>query len=120
MIPLNSKTANPSLPGVFDVSPEEVLEKKAELTLIDVRRPDEFTGELGHISGAQLLTLDTLPQNLGDIPRDKPIVFICRSGGRSGQATAFALEKGFHEVFNLLGGMLAWNEKQLPVEEKNS
>ena len=111
------KTENPTFPDVYDVDPKEVLEKKAQITLIDVRRPEEFTGELGHIPGAQLLTLDQLPQRIEELPRNKTIVFICRSGGRSAQATSFALESGFETVFNMKGGMLLWNERGFQIEK---
>ena len=46
----NTLTENPNYAGVKDIEPEEVLEKKDSLTLIDVRRPDEYEGELGHIA----------------------------------------------------------------------
>lgn len=110
-------TANPQFPEVLDVDPQEVLKNTANLALIDVRRPDEFTGELGHVPGSQLLTLDQLPGALGTLPKDKVIVFICRSGGRSAQATAFALENGFTDVYNMKGGMLLWNEYGLTTEK---
>lgn len=111
-----SKTPNPYFPGVYDISPQELLNVKEKVRLIDVRRPDEFDGELGHIPGAELITLDFIPQKIKDLPQDHPIVFICRSGGRSGQASAFALENGFTQVYNLKGGMLLWNELGLVTE----
>lgn len=115
----DSKTPNPEMAQVLDVTPEEVLQKKDEVKLIDVRRPDEYTGELGHVPGAELLTLDYLPQRIRELPTDRTIVFICRSGGRSARATAFALENGFKSVYNMKGGMLLWNEKSLAVEGRN-
>ena len=84
--------------------------------MFDVRQPDEYVGELGHIAGAELLVLDTLPDQLAKLPKDRTIVFVCRSGGRSGKATAYALMNGFTQVFNMQGGMLRWNQLQLPVE----
>ncbi len=110
------KSANPNFENVFDVSPDEVYEKRLSLTLIDVRRPDEYVGELGHAPGAALLTLDFLPQKIHELAQDKTIVFICRSGGRSAQATAFALENGFTDVYNMSGGMLLWNQMQLETQ----
>ena len=110
---------NPQFNDVSDVDPKEVQEKKQSLKLIDVRQPDEFTGELGHIPGAELIVLNELPQKLNELPRDQTIVFICRSGNRSAQATAFALENGFTSVYNMAGGMLRWNELNLETTEKN-
>lgn len=110
---------NPDNPDVLDVSPEEVLEKKDQLVLIDVRRPDEYVGELGHIPGAKLLTLDHLPQKINSLPKNETIVFVCRSGGRSGRATAFAKENGFSNVYNMKGGMILWNQLGFEVEDRN-
>lgn len=112
-----SQTANPNFGEVWDVDPQEVLKLKNQLTLIDVRRPDEFTGELGHIPGSTLLTLDQLPQKIETLAKDKPIVFVCRSGARSAQAAAFAKDNGFNDVFNMKGGMLLWNEYGLAIEK---
>lgn len=111
-----SAAPNPEMPGVFDIDPQELNLKKDQVCLVDVRRPDEFTGELGHIPGARLLVLDTLPDHLDDLPKDQTIVFVCRSGGRSGRATAFALNEGLQNVYNMKGGMLRWNELELEVE----
>jgi rhodanese-related sulfurtransferase len=112
-----SQTENPTFPEVIDLDPKEVLEKQSALTLIDVRRPDEYVGELGHIPGAKLLTLDQLPAKIDSLPSDKPIVFVCRSGARSAQAASFALENGFETVFNMRGGMLLWNENGFKIEK---
>lgn len=114
-----SKTPHPDFPAVENVHPEEVLKLKESLRLIDVRRPDEFEGELGHIPGAELMVLDTLPSRLSELPKDQTVVFICRSGGRSGQATAFAKDHGFQEVYNMAGGMLLWNQLGLEVEGRS-
>lgn len=109
-IKFESAVDNPDIPGVEDVHPEEVLSKKNEVLLVDVRRPDEYTGELGHIPGSQLVVLDILPQEIDNLPKDKTIVFVCRSGARSARASAFAKENGFDSVFNMKGGMIFWNE----------
>ena len=116
----SSNETNPNLNMVEDVQPDEVFAKRDRLHLIDVRRPDEFSGELGHAPGATLLTLDTLPENMEKIPKDKTVVFICRSGGRSGNATAMAKDQGFANVYNMKGGMLLWNEMGLETEGKPS
>ncbi len=112
-----SKTSNPHFPEVKDIDPKEVLSTQGQTKLIDVRRPDEFTGELGHVPGSELLTLDHLPAKIETLPKDKPIVFICRSGNRSAQAAAFAIENGFAKAYNMKGGMLLWNEYGLKTEK---
>lgn len=118
-IKLKSISENPDFPGVKDVSPNEVLEQADNLKLIDVRRPDEYNGELGHVKNAELLTLDFLPQKIQSLPQDQCIVFICRSGRRSAQAAEFAHEHGFKQAYNMLGGMLLWNKKNFPVEAES-
>ncbi len=107
---------NPGFPGVEDIHPEELRTHKNEVAIIDVRRPDEFVGELGHIPGAKLLVLDTLPSEVDQLPKDKTIVFICRSGMRSAQAAAFAKDVGFESVYNMKGGMIFWNELGFETE----
>jgi rhodanese-related sulfurtransferase len=119
-VQFRTKSTNPNLPGVTDVEPKELWEQKDRVVLVDVRRPDEFTGELGHIPGAKPMVLDMLPQTIDDLPKDKTVVFICRSGGRSAKATAFAIEQGYTDVYNMKGGMLLWNQLALPTEGKNS
>ena len=115
-VSFTSATANPDVPGVHDVTAEELVKRTGEVHLVDVRRPDEYVGELGHIAGSQHLLLDHLPDRIGELPKDEPIVFVCRSGARSGRATAFAIENGFKHVYNLKGGMLRWNELGLATE----
>lgn len=111
---------NPQHAGVRDITPEELRKNKGQVKIVDVRRPDEWKGEFGHIPEAQLITLNTLPEHVEELPTDKPIVFVCRSGGRSGQATAFAMQNGLEDVYNLQGGMIAWTGKNFEVEDRNA
>lgn len=100
-----------------ELSVAEVKERLADVKLVDVRRPDEFVGELGHIQHAVLATLETdLETFLANLPKDKPYIFVCRSGGRSGVATELAIKHGFLKVFNMVGGMIAWNQAGYDVE----
>lgn len=119
-IAFTSRTKNPDFAEVFDISPQEVAAEVAAnaeaLAIIDVREPSEFVGELGHIRTSKLVVLDSLPDQIATLPKDKPIVFVCRSGGRSARASAFALSQGFDQVYNMRGGMLLWNSAALPVE----
>ena len=110
---------NPFLPGVFDVEPEAVQEnmRSPEVVIVDVRSPAEYKGELGHVPGSQLMVLDTLDQRIQELPKDKAIIFVCRSGGRSARASAFAMSLGFTEVYNMQGGMIRWNERGFKTEK---
>lgn len=107
---------NPHFPGVLDVAPTEVQEKKSSIRIIDVRQPEEYVGELGHIPGSELMVLGTLPEMLPHLSRSEDIVFVCRSGGRSAQAASFAQGLGFNSVYNMKGGMMLWNDLRLPTE----
>lgn len=104
--------------GIPEIDVDEVFKNKDLINLIDVRRPDEFNNELGHVAHSKLITqgpdLDQYLQNVKD--KDQLIVFICRSGNRSGIATLVARDLGLTQTFNMTGGMIRWNELQLPVE----
>jgi len=115
-VQFESKEENLHYHGVMDIDPRELAKKKDQVVLIDVRQHEEFVGDLGHIPGAKLIVLDTLPEHLDEIPRDQTVVFVCRSGGRSARATALAMEQGFSNVYNLKGGMILWNELHLQTE----
>ncbi len=116
MTEFKDKTKNEDCSGVFDITCAELKNQKDDVCMIDVRSEQEYVGELGHIKGTQLMVLDTLPSQLSQLPTDKAIVFVCRSGGRSARAAQFAQSQGFENVYNMKGGMLAWNEQNLPVE----
>lgn len=111
------KSTNPHFQQIEDVTPQEVLEAAKELILIDVREISEYNGELGHAPNSELMVLSSLPAKIKSLPKDKPIVFICRSGGRSAQAAAFAKSEGYTQVYNMTGGMLLWNQLLFPTEK---
>lgn len=83
------------------------------LHVIDVRTPREF--QAGSIEGAQNIPLHLIPLRIDELPTDKDLVFICRTGARSAQATAFANSRGLDQVFNLRGGLVDWVRNRLPV-----
>ncbi len=87
----------------------------ASAVLIDVREPDEW--QAGHAPGARLIPLGTLSLRLDEVPRDREVLLICRSGNRSGVAQQMLLRQGYASVFNVAGGMLAWTRAGLPVEQ---
>jgi sulfur dioxygenase len=90
-----------------------------KIQLIDVRRPDEFNNELGHLKGAKLVTLGPeLTEFLEKGDRNQEIVFVCRSGGRSGVAAAESITLGYKKTINMVGGMIRWNEKKYEVERR--
>ena len=98
-----------------EIAPRAVFETMGTARLVDVREPHEFTGELGHVEGAELVPLGTLEAASKAWARDEPLIMICRSGGRSGRAAEHLSAQGFTSVMNMVGGMLAWNDAGLPV-----
>jgi adenylyltransferase/sulfurtransferase len=88
------------------LSPVELQEQFARLAIIDVRSPSEFNA--AHLPGAVNIPVSDVQRRIEEIPRDRPVVFICRSGARSMTASAVATRAGFKEVAHLEGGLLAW------------
>lgn len=104
-----------SYAGVPEIGAEWVHDHRRELHLLDVRQPEELTGELGRIEGVQHIPLGELRERLAEVPKDKPIIAICRSGRRSAQATVILEGGGYERVANLTGGMIQWRALGLPV-----
>ncbi|CAM3723411.1 rhodanese-like domain-containing protein [Cohnella lubricantis] len=77
--------------------------------LIDVREDEEVAA--GMIDGAIHIPMGEIPDRLADIPRDREVIFICRSGGRSGRVCEYLEAQGFGNIVNMQGGMLAWNDQ---------
>jgi rhodanese-related sulfurtransferase len=86
---------------------------KDQIHLIDVRTEGEVSR--GVINGAIHIPLHMLPLLAADIPQDKPVVIYCNSGGRSAQACAFMAAKGFENMHNLSGGIMAWARSGKPL-----
>lgn len=84
------------------------FESKDNAVIVDVRTPGEIAA--GKIDGA--LEMDffapDFAQKLMSLDKNKAYFMVCRSGNRSGQACAFMSQNGFSEVYNLAGGMMAW------------
>jgi glyoxylase-like metal-dependent hydrolase (beta-lactamase superfamily II)/rhodanese-related sulfurtransferase len=102
--------------GVWEVEPHWLEENLGHVQVVDVREPTEFEGPLGHIRGALLVPLGELAHRAPELPRDKPIVAVCRAGSRSAHATAILQKAGLTDVANLPGGMLRWRAEGRAVE----
>jgi rhodanese-related sulfurtransferase len=97
-----------------EVSREEarkMLDEGAQL--VDVRADHEWNA--GHIAGAAHVPLPELPQRLGEIDQDRPVVVYCRGGNRSSMATDALTDAGF-EAMKLSEGIVGWSEEELPLE----
>jgi glyoxylase-like metal-dependent hydrolase (beta-lactamase superfamily II) len=102
--------------GVWEVEPHWLEENLAKVHVVDVREPAEFSGPLGHIRGATLVPLGELAARAKELPKDKPVVAVCRAGSRSAHATAILQKAGIADVANLPGGMLRWRAEGRAVE----
>jgi len=100
--------------GIWEVMPHWLEEHAGDVQILDVREPDEFVGPLGHIKGAIAIPLGRLEERSAELSPAKPVVTICRAGGRSAQATVILQRKGFEKVASLSGGMLLWNAEWHP------
>jgi rhodanese-related sulfurtransferase len=101
--------------GIWELSPQALEEVTANVQVLDVREPKEFDGPLGHIREATLIPLGELSERASALERDRPVVAVCRSGGRSAQAVVILQKAGFEQVANLAGGMLRWRADGHPV-----
>jgi rhodanese-related sulfurtransferase len=110
-------TAKPTPPAAVTVTEAQRQLTGREAVLIDVRERDEWAA--GHVAGATHIPLADLPTRLDEVPRDQPILLFCRSGNRSGKATAFLRQQGYTQAANVEGGIIAWQGAGLPVTRGN-
>jgi len=100
---------------VAEVEPGEAQRRlQTGALLVDVREPDEWAS--GHATGAVHIPLGQLPKRLHELPIDREILFICRSGRRSASAAHTAVAAGLGRVTNVRGGTIAWARAGLPVK----
>ena len=103
-------------PGVPSVSVQEAAEMQGDdvgALIIVVREPNEYAQI--RAKGAVLLPLGRLNSRVKDLPRDRELLLMCRTGGRSQNATQFLVANGFENVTNVTGGIVAWYQATLPT-----
>ena len=100
------------------VSAQEVYDavykqKKSDLQLVDVRTPEEFG--VSHLKDAQniCVTEGDFKAKVASLDKDKPVYLYCKKGGRSARAAKILQELGFKEVYDLQGGITAWEAEGL-------
>jgi len=81
--------------------------------LVDVRADHEW--EAGRIAGATHVPLPQLPERLGELDKDRPVVVYCRGGNRSSMATAALADAGY-DASKLTEGIVGWSGDDLPLE----
>lgn len=89
-----------------------------EPVVVDVREANEV-GQ-GKIKGAKHIPLGSFKQRLNELEthKDQKVIIYCRSGNRSGQASEMLCKQGFTQVFNMKGGIMAWQSDNLPLVKK--
>ena len=109
-----SITSAEALPEI-DVAAAAVQIEAMQIKVLDVREPAEFA--TGVIQGAVLIPLGQVEKRIGELDglKDRPMLVVCGSGGRSAQAIKVLSKHGFTKLQNMKGGMNAWRKASLPV-----
>jgi phage shock protein E len=106
-----------STSSAIDLSVTEFSSKVAEAGVItlDVRTPGEYAE--GHLEGAQLIDFQSgnFENEISSLDKNATYAVYCRSGNRSGQAVKVMHDAGFHNVYNLDGGVIDWANAGLPL-----
>jgi len=105
--------------GIKEVNSAAALQliNHKNAVVLDVRESSEY--DAGHVLNSKLLPLGKLKERMGELEKFKnqPIVVVCRSGNRSGTACFILGKQGFNQVYNLAGGVQAWQKSNLPLEK---
>lgn len=99
-----------------EVDPSEaqgLMKEKNNLLLLDVREQHEY--DRAHIEGVKLLPLGELPDRVGELDKEQPVLCICAGGVRSEKAARFLLSQNFQDVTNMKEGMRGWLNRGLPA-----
>lgn len=108
------------LRGYSSVTPSESTQmiNRDDALIVDVRESNEYSQ--GHIINSLHIPLSSLKTRMNDLEKykAKKIIVACRSGNRSSQACAILKKEGFEQVFNLGGGVMAWENANLPLVKK--
>jgi adenylyltransferase/sulfurtransferase len=107
-----------SVPEISPTDLAERLERGDDLVLVDVR--EGYERDIADLPdhGQLHIPVGDIPQRFAEVPREGEVVLYCRSGGRSGQATAFLIQQGYDNVTNMAGGVLGWRAEVDPTLEE--
>lgn len=107
-----NRATSAALPA--EISVDQAAQKRDQgAFILDVREPSEWTQF--HIPGATLIPLGELPNRLSEIPKDREVVVVCRTGRRSAQGRDILLNAGFSQVTSMAGGVTQWQAQGLPI-----
>lgn len=93
------------------MEPREVYDKRHQVHIVDVREPEEWNA--GRIEDAVHIPMGEVTSKLDEIPRDRKVITVCRSGNRSGKVADFLRAQGY-DAENMADGMQRWAEQSLP------
>lgn len=101
---------NQTVPEITALELKDRIDSDSVPVLVDVR--EAFERDIADLPalGQMRIPMAEIPGRMGEIPRDREVVFYCRSGSRSGSAVQFLQAQGYESVVNLQGGVLAWRE----------
>ncbi|HWT25761.1 MAG TPA: rhodanese-like domain-containing protein [Solirubrobacteraceae bacterium] len=96
-----------------DADRARALIESGEVQLVDVREPREW--EAGRIAGARHVELERLAAEADSLDRERPVLFYCRMGSRSGMAANAFRRAGF-DAYSMTGGLVEWDQRGYPLE----
>jgi rhodanese-related sulfurtransferase len=101
-----------------ELAPQRVAELRdaGAAELVDVRANYEW--DAGHLAGARHIEMNELTANAESIPKDRAVIFYCRSGNRSSMAAQAFREAGW-DAHNMAGGITAWVDCGLAIEPED-
>ncbi|MGB5297513.1 MAG: rhodanese-like domain-containing protein [Thiogranum sp.] len=108
------------LSGMKAVDPVQAtqLSNRENAVFLDIRDDGEYSG--GHLPEAIHIPIKQLPERVAELNKHKdcPVIAYCRSGSRSNGAGSILKKHGFENVYNLNGGITAWQKANLPLSKK--
>jgi rhodanese-related sulfurtransferase len=110
---LKDKTMNHHIKELHVLEAHEKIKKGA--ILLDVREPEEISSTAFDVENQLQIPVDHVPLRYLELPRNREIIVGCHSGNRSRQITLFLIEHQFDQVYNLTGGIRAWEDHGLQV-----
>lgn len=91
----------------------KMIAERSDLYLLDVRTPQEYFDV--RLPGAHLIPIDKFSARIAEVPKDRPVLVYCAVGSRSAQVAAYLVRQGYSRIYNLNGGIWAWQLRQFPT-----
>jgi rhodanese-related sulfurtransferase len=110
----SQQTASTNLPAEITTAQANQIYQKNGAFFVDVREQSEW--DSFHIPNTTLIPLGQLPNRLSEIPKDRPIVVVCRSGNRSQAGRDILKQAGYTNVTSMAGGVTDWKTQGFPIQ----